>query len=75
MLEALAGLHYVNLLFVKRIGGYWHGQLADRSDPNCCDVPNNISKLFRPSSFETRHTVFGFESYMTTDEDMEALLQ
>ncbi|WP_080802586.1 hypothetical protein [Arabiibacter massiliensis] len=74
-LKALAGLYYVNLLFAKRIGDYWHGQLADHSDPNCRDVPNDISKLFETGSITTRHDVCGFESYAMTVEDVDAMFQ
>lgn len=69
-LMALAALYYVNCLFVKRVGDYWHARLPHTHE-NCIDVPNDISKLFRCKFICTRHTVASYETYAITAEEIE----
>ncbi len=63
--NALAGLYILESYLVKFIG--------DRD--NDLDVPNDISKLFELIDFQTNNTVIGYESYLTTSQDINALFQ
>ncbi len=64
VLNALSGLYILENYLVKFIG--------DRDDD--MDVPNDISLIFKMTDFETRETVIGKDSYLTTSKDIDELL-
>ena len=77
-LNALAGLYLLEIFLVKHIADRDnaiaksnHTWTAENDIP---DVPDDISRLFHPNNFQTKHTVIGRNSYFSTDESVDAML-
>ena len=75
LLNSLAALYYLEMVYAKKIGDHWHDELDDFSDENCRDVPNDVSRLFELEPWETRHQVSGFEMYIMTEEALDAIFK
>ena len=65
VVNALAGLYTLELYLVKFIGDRDHER----------DVPNDISKLFELIDFQTNDVVLGYESYVITNQEIDALCE
>lgn len=65
VVNALAGLYVLENYFVKFIGDRDHE----------IDVPNDVSKLFEMIDYETKNTVIGKDSYLTTTEAIDKMFQ
>lgn len=63
VVNSLAGLYILENYFVKYIG--------DRDNDK--DVPNDVSSVFEMIDFETRETVVGKNTYLTTENDVSQL--
>lgn len=64
IINALAGLYVLELYFIRDIGN----KTNDRY------VPDDISKIFYLTNFQTKHTVFGKNNYDATEEEIKEIV-
>lgn len=77
-LNALAGLYLLEIYFVKYIADK-NNKISKENhtwmvSTDVYDVPNDVSKLFTAVNFETEHTVVGYDSYITTFDEIDELI-
>ena len=73
LLNAMAGLYYLEMLYAKRVGDYWYEQYGNQNSDDTMDVPNDVSRLFWLKNWETRRHVSGFDMYAMSDGDVDRI--
>lgn len=71
LMNAQAALYFLELVYAKKIGDFWHEKLGYQENGSTMDVPNDISKAFSADGYVTRDHVFAFQAYAISDEETD----